>query len=267
MGHTVWQTIRPLNCLLAAFGVLIGAAVANFGLALSVPVLTAMIAAFLVCAGGQTINDYFDFAVDKRKGRHQFEDRNHYLWLSLALFAAGNALSWTLNGVAFQIAGAITILLVVYSGLLHRYKVFGNMVVALGTALPLIFGATVFGHYQAIIFLAGAAFLVNWAREIVKDVQDESANRGRKVTLPMLIRAHIVNTIMFILVIAAILVAFLPVVFDVFGNFWYMVLVGVASILFLKAAWELREFKPKASQTTFKIAMAVALIGFLAGTL
>ncbi|MDO8624781.1 MAG: digeranylgeranylglyceryl phosphate synthase, partial [Candidatus Diapherotrites archaeon] len=120
--------------------------------------------------------------------------------------------------------------------------------------------------YQAVVFLATAAFLVNWAREIVKDVEDEQTDRGNKVTLPMMVRAHVVDAIVAVLVFAGIVVSFIPVYLELFGNFWYLLLVGIASMLFLKATWELKSFKPAQSQRTFKIAMAIALLGFLAGS-
>ncbi len=271
MAKTRWSeyitVLRPVNCVLAAIAVLIGASIAhNTQFIFNNTILTAMASAFLICAGGQTINDYFDFEIDKRKGRHQFETKAHYLWYAIGLFAVGLAFSLLVNPFAFQIAGIMTILLIVYSGLLHRYKIFGNLIVALGTSLPLVFGATIFENYKIVLLLAASAFFANWAREIVKDVQDEEADRGKKITLPMLVRAHVLDWIVLGLSVIAIILAFVPVGLEWFGNLWYLILIGISSLFFLKAAWDFRTLKIDESQHTYKIAMAIALLGFLAGT-
>ncbi len=55
------KLIRPVDCVIASIGVFIGYSLSIQGINFSLPLLYAMLAVFFVCAGGQTINDFFDF--------------------------------------------------------------------------------------------------------------------------------------------------------------------------------------------------------------
>lgn len=265
--------MRPLNCLMAALAVFIGASIAFGGLAFQGIVLWAMIAAFLVCGAGQSINDFFDSTVDKQKQKRvAYQDlleqhRYALLWFSLVLFVLGIGLAYWVNQTAFWIAVFISVLLVVYSAGLGKIKPIGNIVVALGTALPLVFGAAVFQDYRAVLWLAASAFFANWAREIVKDVEDLPADKGKKKTLPMILQPAAITGIVLVLVLAAIASALLAMQTTVFGNHYFLLLVILAGIVFLKAVQELHKEKPEKSQQSFKLGMLLALIAFLAGTL
>jgi len=46
-----------------------------------------------------------------------------------------------------------------------------------------------------------------------------------------------------------------------------LILIGLSSLLFIKATIDFRSLRIEESQTTFKIAMAIALLGFFSGVL
>ncbi len=266
----LYRAVRIVNSFMAALAVFVGASIALAGFAIQWPVLIAMIAAFFVCAAGQIINDFFDFAIDLKKGHKKYESVNkenkqQLLWIAIVFFIIGNALAFLINQNAFLIALGISVLLIIYSSILQKQKWLGNLVVALGTALPLVFGAAVFGDFVVIAWLAASAFLANWAREIVKDVEDLEADQGHKMTLPMLFKMSTIDSVVASLVFLAIVFSYAPVFLNLFGNSAFLVLVTIANVLFLKAFWEFRSFKAKKSQQSFKIAMAIALLGFLLG--
>jgi geranylgeranylglycerol-phosphate geranylgeranyltransferase len=268
----LFRAIRITNSILAGIAVFVGASIAILAPALQVPVIIGMLAAFLVCAAGQIINDYFDFELDLKKGKQKYEsvtkeNKKQLLWIAIALFLVGNALAYFINQNAFLIAIGISVLLIIYSAILQKQKWLGNLVVALGTALPLVFGAAIFGDFAVIGWLAASAFLANWAREIVKDVEDLEADQGYKTTLPMLFKMSTVDSIVALTVFLAIILSYAPVFLNWYGNSAYLFLVTIANILFLKAFWEFRGFKAKKAKQSFKIAMAIALLGFLAGVL
>ena len=266
----LYRAVRIVNSTMAALAVFVGASIATVSFATQWPVLIGMIAAFLVCAAGQIINDFFDFEIDLKKGKKKYEsvtkeNKQQLLWIAIVFFVIGNALALFINQNAFLIAIGITVLLIIYSSVLQKQKWLGNLVVALGTALPLVFGAAVFGDFVVIVWLAASAFLANWAREIVKDVEDLEADEGKKTTLPMLFKMSTIDSIVAMLVFLAIVLSYAPVFLNLFGNSYFLFLVTIASILFLKAFWEFRSFKAKKAQQSFKIAMAIALLGFLLG--
>ncbi|MFH0954708.1 MAG: UbiA family prenyltransferase [Candidatus Micrarchaeota archaeon] len=263
--------IRPINSLMAAIAVYIGASIAANGLVFSFPVFLAVIAAFLIASAGQSVNDYYDFAIDYKHGpkyKHLTEENKHHLLiLSAGLFAAGNVAAFFAGILPFKIAVIISVLLIAYSAVLSKYKYVGNVVVALGTALPLVFGAAIFQRFDVVIWLATSAFFANWAREIVKDCQDITKDKGAKKTLPMVLTVLALQIVVSILIGLAAISAFVPLSFGIYGNTLFLIFVLVAILLFYYAFWQffLRQFKE--SQSSFKKAMLFALAGFLLGIL
>lgn len=267
----VKTAIRPVNSLMAAIAVYIGACIAANALVFSFPVLLAVIAAFLVASGGQAINDYFDFELDhshKPKYRHlTLEKKHHLAVLAVALFVAGNIASFFINPLTLQISLLITVLLIVYSAVLTKAKFVGNIVVALGTALPLVFGAAVFGRFDIVAWLFLAAFFANWVREIVKDCQDQKKDAGHKKTLPMILPEFYLQVLAGILLGFAVVSVYVPVFLGTYGNTLFLVLVTLANVVLYSGLWEFFNKEFAKSQQTFKKAMLIALAGFLLGIL
>ena len=63
------EILRPSVCVLSISAVFVGAVVSDF-LTL-IPLLVAMIVAFLVAGAGNTLNDYFDYESDKINKPHR----------------------------------------------------------------------------------------------------------------------------------------------------------------------------------------------------
>jgi len=262
---------RPVNCLMASIAVLAGFAVSSGSIFPSAPVLFAMAAAFLVCGAGQTINDYFDHKIDLVL----HPDRpipsgnvKHYdaLIFALLLFIAGNWLAAQVNYVAFAIAAALSVLLFVYSAFMEKFKYLGNWVVALGTALTLVFGAAITKNFYAVSFLAALALFSNVGREITKDFEDAEKGEKGKVTLPGLIgkKAKLVVLALFF---AAIALSYYVFFAGIFGNLVYLSVVSFANLAFLYAFFLLRKNSFENAQKFCKIGMLLALASFFAGAI
>jgi len=266
------RIIRPLNCAMAAFGVFIGYSIAAGAIRMpDAAVFAAMAAAFLVCAGGIAINDYFDRNIDKKLhpkkpipgGRIKPKAA---LAFSLALLVIANALAALfLPLVSIAIAAGFTLLYIAYSAVLTKAKYFGNIVVAAGTSFTLVFGASLLGEYKIIAVLAASAFFANMARELIKDIEDVEADRGSKVTLPMLLGWKKVEAIVFIYYLLAMLLVYVPVVALAFGKIAFVAVVSAANFIFLLSFGETAKKNFPRAQAMAKAAMLVALFGFLAG--
>ncbi len=128
---------------------------------------------FFIIGGGNLINDYFDWEVDKKKGKKQIFSKNLTLISSIILFSIGIVLS------KFKILGILaTILLIIYP-MLARYKYFGNFIIAfLCAILPIYAG---YKNYDIPFII----FLAFYIREIIKDFEDMKADIGKKITLPI----------------------------------------------------------------------------------
>jgi geranylgeranylglycerol-phosphate geranylgeranyltransferase len=267
------RIVRPLNCAMAAFGTFIGYCIGSGLLQFQKGIGIAMLVAFLVCAGGMVINDYFDRNIDRKlhpekpipSGR---VSEKAALVYSMLLFLAGNLLAfYFLPGTSFGIAAGFTFLLIAYSAVLSKAKFLGNWVVASGTAFTLLFGASLVGSYYIAGFLAVAALFANLGREVTKDLEDLEADRGFKKTLPMLAGLRKVECLIFFYYLLAILFVYVPVVLLSFQRLAFVLLVSVANFAFLYSFRLVKERDYARSQVVSKGAMFLALISFLLGAI
>ena len=178
------ELLRPKNCLMAAFAVLIGSFLyLKLDLLLVwTPVAFVALAAFLITGAGNAINDYFDVEADKENrpkrpipsGR---VSKRGALAFSIILFALGMALASFTMVLAFAIAVFNSLLLVVYSWSLQHKTFFGNFTVAYLTGSTFLFGAAAVGNIQLALIFSLLAGLTTFSREIFKDLEDLEGDR------------------------------------------------------------------------------------------
>ena len=265
--------LRPLNCAMAAFGTFIGYSIASGFLELKLGIGMAMAVAFLVCAGGMVVNDYFDRNIDKKRHAEKSIPSGRVgpltaMLYSCILFFSGNLVAfWFLPRTAFLIAFGFTVLLIAYSALLARAKYLGNFVVAAGTAFTLVFGASLVSNYAVVGVFALAALFANLARELIKDLEDVKSDKGSKKTLPMVLGEEKVKVLVFVYYLVAIVSVYIPKIFWGFGGMGFVAIVSLANAAFLLSFRKTIAGDFSKAQKVSKAAMFVALLGFLAGAL
>ncbi len=228
--------------------------------------ILAALAAALVSAGAQSINDYFDFELDRRKGKRHALSKRGILYASIIYFASGLAIA-AVAGVRYLVVAVVAALLaVLYSWRFARAKYLGNAVVAFETALPFVYGG-VYGQWVRDLFPFLLAFLATWSREIAKDLEDLLADRGVKRTLPMISGKQMAAYFSAYLVFLAVFFSIFPgpLGLKIFG-WWYYYLLIPTDLLFLIAAYYIIRESPGVGQRLEKAAMLLALVAFLAGT-
>ena len=175
-----------MNCLLAGVGVWIGAYLTWLTPLYYGPTVAAL-AAFLVCAGGNTINDLVDIEADRInrpdrvlvKGRLSKKYvRNLAIVLNAMAIVMAISVSLWLTTIAVTTIG----LLLVYNLRLKKVPLLGNALVALLAALTFITGGIAVDpaltfRLPGPLIAAAFAFLFHLVREIVKDVQDIEGDR------------------------------------------------------------------------------------------
>lgn len=145
---------------------------------------------FLTTAAGNALNDYFDYELDRYVNRKKpivsgRIKRETALYLSIALFAVSLAISLIKVKLFLINLGSIA-MLVFYDKYSKKLSIFGNTIVSLLTALVIIYGLAISGIFYPLSLLAFSAFLINMAREIVKDVEDYAADKrfnGRTIPI------------------------------------------------------------------------------------
>lgn len=140
-------------------------------------IFMAAIAASLITAGGNAINDFFDIDIDRinRPNRPLVSGKlvprqvKVFYWI---VTMGGLIVSISINFLTFLIAVAATFSVFVYSYKLKRTIFLGNFTVALMTGLTFIYGGAAVDNLKSVYPAALFAFLTNLIREIIKDAED-----------------------------------------------------------------------------------------------
>ena len=181
---------RPINGLITALSVGIGALTADQAPAWPALLLAALSAA-LINGAGNAFNDLLDIDIDRinRPLRPLPAGRltpSAAGMQSLLLALAGCALAFWLSPSHGLIALAVAALLAFYSISLKNSLLWGNVLVALAGAIAFPYGALAAGDIGRSWIPALFAFLFHLGREIVKDIEDVAGDqiRGER-TLPL----------------------------------------------------------------------------------
>jgi geranylgeranylglycerol-phosphate geranylgeranyltransferase len=259
---------------MAGFAVLIGAKLGG-GIFFSEPILLALLAAFLICGAGNTINDYFDYEIDKINksdrplpaGKISLKSAFQY---SIILFGAGIILSFFINYPAFLLAILNSILLYFYAQNIKRGGGLSkNLIVSYLVASPFLFGGLAVGNPGVTLFLFVIAFFVNTSREVVKDIEDYDGDVNHLKSLPVRYGFKFSGAISSIFILVSIFLSPLPYTLGMV-DFIYLPLIGLADLAliycFAVVLHSPRE-KARVVQRLIKTAMILALIGFFLGSL
>lgn len=272
------QIIRPVNCLIASAAVFIAGLIA-VGVQVSesarfLNLIISSFAVFFFVAAGNTLNDYYDFEVDRvnhpeRPIPSGLIRREDAMTLAMTLFVPAFLLSLFVNIECFVIVVISATIIVSYEKRLKRRGFAGNVQISWLVASLFLFGG--FSVYKGgvsallrVTSIATLAFLATLGREITKDIEDLKGDKDRE-TLPRTMgigRSALVARLFYAV---AIIFSLLLVATDIFGILY------LPSVLFADATFVatmlLVSSNPKQSSGISKIAMVVALAAFMVGVL
>ncbi len=229
--------IRPINVVIGGLSIFIGALVTGT-IQPHVKVAIAVLSGSLIAAGANAVNDYFDIEIDRRNKPYRPLPSAKIgpasaFQFALILLVLGVICGVWVTTSALVIAALTSVLLFVYSYVLKRTVLLGNLAVSLATGLAFIYGGVAVGRVGRAIIPAVFAFLFHLGREIIKDIEDIEGDRsGNAVTLPIRYGSRAAlsaATITFALLIIATL---LPFIFNIFSSFYLVIVIfGVDSVL------------------------------------
>jgi geranylgeranylglycerol-phosphate geranylgeranyltransferase len=185
------KIVRPINFLITFVTVIVAAVICLPDKTNGLNVFLAALAASLVMASGNVINDIYDIGIDKinkplrplPSGSLEIKEvyALYFIFIVTSIF-----ISALVNEQALVIVLISILLLFFYSKYLKRIPIVGNISVAFLTGLVFIFGGVVVDNPIAAIVPAVFAFLINLIREIVKDIQDvEGDSKASVNTFPI----------------------------------------------------------------------------------
>jgi geranylgeranylglycerol-phosphate geranylgeranyltransferase len=184
------RLMRPINCVMMGFAVLVGAVLAspqvlNFNW---VSVVFGFFTGFLLCAAAMAINDYYDRAIDAinepaRPIPSGLVKPKEALAFVVALTAAGFVFALIVSALCLGVAVVSWIIVATYLTVGKRSGLPGNFLVSACVAIPFVYGsvAVVNAVGLNVLFFALMAFLSNTGREITKGIVDVVGDRSENV--------------------------------------------------------------------------------------
>lgn len=254
---------RPLNAAMVFVATLIGSLMAG-----KIDFI-ASISAALISMGAQAINDCYDVDIDRyKKGRPVAEGyvTIRQCKMMSAAFFIGGALPAAFLSLNHLILATIVILSsYIYSSSMRRLKYVGNALVSLLVALTVVYGG-LGGAWLRTLPLAIIIFLVNWAREIIKDVEDEKADTGKKITLVKIVGRDIAVAIACQLAIVGVALSPFPLFVEMVSD-GFILPMGIADLMTIVACSLALIGEVEIASRILKGAMIMALLAFLLGVI
>ena len=184
------RLMRPLNCVMMGFAVLVGAVLASparFG-ASWLSIAFGFGTGFTLCAAAMAINDYYDRGIDainepSRPIPSGIVKPGEALVFVAVLSAVGFAFAFLVSPLCLAVAAASMVITATYLTVGKRTGLPGNFLVSACVAIPFIYGSfTVLGTVGLnVVLFASMAFLSNTGREITKGIVDVKGDGSKGV--------------------------------------------------------------------------------------
>lgn len=232
----MYKLSRPLTSLSGALMVLLGGYVAGTGE--WIKTIVACLTTLLVAASANAWNDYRDVEIDRINQPNRPLPAGMVTPRSARLFSLGVALlsliaANFINLTAFVIVLFSHILLYTYSLKLKSTVLFGNLTVALISALTAIFGGVAAGNVAPTLWLALIAGCGILGREVLKTLADYDGDlRQRCRTIATVWGKRWARVVFYLLAAATLLVMMTPYLLNVYQPIYaYIVAFGVYPVV------------------------------------
>jgi len=274
------RLMRPVNCLMMGFAVIVGAALAtprvlgNSWLNL----ICGFITGFMLTAASMAINDYYDREIDavnepNRPIPSGLIKPREALAFAFVLTAIGFATAYLTNIFSFVIAIIAWIVFVTYTVAGKRSGLPGNFLVSACVAIPFIYGSVAIVNEVKlnVLIFASMAFLSNTGREITKGIVDVKGDRMQSVkTLAVRYgekKAAIAATVFYLL---AVLLSPIPWLLNLV-SLWFIPLVAITDFGLVASSFMLLKDYSRGNARKIKnivlLWFIIGLLAFVAGAI
>jgi len=184
------RLMRPLNCTMMGFAVLVGAVLVDPQLVVAhwLWIVYGFLTGFTLCAAAMVINDYYDRAIDAinepnrpiPSGLVKPNEAQAFVGL---LSAVGFTFALLVSVLCFAVAAASLVIVATYLTVGKRSGLPGNFLVSACVATPFIYGSVAVAGTVGlnVVFFALMAFLSNTGREITKGIVDVAGDKAENV--------------------------------------------------------------------------------------
>ena len=228
--------LRPLNFFITFLSIHLSVIIANKSSAFSVEAFLGALAGSLIGGAGMVINDYFDVEIDKiNRPERPIPSGKISLKSALVYYFVLNFIALVLvsqtNIYAFLIALISVFVIFFYSYKLKSKGLIGNFVVGFMTGLAFIFGGAIGENVVPLLFPFIFGLLINFAREILKDVEDIEGDRIKKLqTFPIVYGEEKSLKIFTFLIVLTIISTLLPYFLGIYNVFYFLIILFIVDL-------------------------------------
>lgn len=180
------RLIRPLNCLMMGFAVIVGASLVS-PLNFTINLLLGFATSFALTAASMVINDFYDREIDAINEPNRPIPRGDVspkeaLIFALVLSLIGLIAAFKTNLPSLIVAVIAWIMSITYITEGKGTGLPGNFLVSATVVIPFIYGGLTVGQIETstLLFVA-IAFLSNTGREVTKGIVDVEGDRSHKI--------------------------------------------------------------------------------------
>ncbi|MDH5783112.1 MAG: UbiA family prenyltransferase [Candidatus Bathyarchaeota archaeon] len=280
------KLIRPINCIIIGFAVLVGAIVANESLSFNSTTLTRLafgfVTGFTFLAAANTVNDYHDRKIDavnepNRPIPSGVIKPNKALGYAAVLSVTGLVAAFFTNIPSLTIAVIAWFLFTYYATKGKRTGILGNLIVSACFAIPFIYGSLLVRHTidealsPVVIAFAGMSSVSTLGREITKGIVDVEGDKLEGIkTVAVLYGSRIAALFALLFYVSAVVLSFFPWLLEEV-SVWYLPFVAVADLGFIFSSTSLlRNYSRENARNVkniVRIWMVIGLFAFVAGVL
>jgi geranylgeranylglycerol-phosphate geranylgeranyltransferase len=180
------QLIRPLNCLMMGFAVIVGASLVS-PLNFTINLLLGFVTSFSLTAASMAINDYYDREIDAINEPNRPIPRGDVnpkeaLIFAVVLSIIGLIAAFETNMPNLLVSLIALIISVTYITKGKGTGLPGNFLVSATVVIPFIYGGLIVGQIEtSTLLFAAIAFLSNTGREVTKGIVDVEGDRSHKI--------------------------------------------------------------------------------------
>jgi geranylgeranylglycerol-phosphate geranylgeranyltransferase len=231
------KLIRPLNCIVMSFAVLVGASLTGLGNLVLADLLFGATTAFTLTGAAMAVNDYYDYDIDKiNEPNRPIPSGQISLKASLIIAAiltiVGLSFAFMISLYCLIFATVAWIIMVAYTTVGKRAGFAGNLLVSACVGAPFLFGSLVAVNIVTIniLLFASMAFLANTGREIAKGIVDIQGDSQHKIKTIAVVfgskKAALAAATFFIL---AVCLSPIPLILNIV-SIWFMPFVLITDI-------------------------------------
>lgn len=269
------RIIRPANCIMMGFAVIVGASIANRGVfssQLFLNLLFGFVTAFTLTGASMAINDYYDRSIDAINEPNRpipsgaISPKQALVYASF-LTVAGFLAAFLTNLHSLVIAVFSWIVFALYAIKGKQRGLLGNFLVSICVAIPFVYGSFVVGkgfETNTALFTL-MAFLSNTGREVTKGIVDVEGDRTQNIrTVAVAYRAKIAAIVASVFFISAVALSLLPILLNLV-SVWFIPFVAVTDIgLTALSILLVRDYSRNNARKIKNMVLTLFLFGFLA---